>query len=136
MAQSERRRCVASCYLRPRSHRSSRAGQTGPTGRPACRVAREPDWLHIATYTDQCTGVRGERQGLRRLLADAPTCFDVVVVDGYGQLSQNRRELHAILDRLTAAGVATILLRPSAGRRFAKAVANFALADLIGQALR
>jgi DNA invertase Pin-like site-specific DNA recombinase len=123
-------------YAREATGRAGRARLDRQVGQLAAQVAREPDWQHIATYTDQCTGVRGERQGLRRLLADAPTGFDVVVVDGYGQLSQNRRELHAILDRLTAAGVATILLRPSAGRRFAKAVANFALADLIGQALR
>jgi hypothetical protein len=32
--------------------------------------------------------------------------------------------------------VTTVVLRPSAGRRFAKMVANLALADLIGEAVR
>ena len=58
-----------------------------------------------------------------------------VVVDAYGRLTPNRRELSVILDHLRAAGVTTIVPRPTAGRRFTKAVANFALADLLGEAL-
>ena len=105
-------------------------------GRLAAQVARQPDWQHIATYADQWTGVPGDRPGLSRLLADAPASFDVVVVDGYGRLSPNRHELATILGHLTAVGVKTIVLRSTAGRRFAKALANFALADLIGESLR
>ena len=105
-------------------------------GQLAAQLARQPDWQHVATYADQCVGVRGIRPGLGRLLADAPTYFDVVVVDGYGRISPNRHELGAILGHLNSAGVTTVVLRPSAGRRFAKMVANLALADLIGEAVR
>ena len=104
-------------------------------GQLAAQLARQPDWQHVATYADQCVGVRGVRPGLGRLLADAPACFDMVVVDGYGRISPNRRELGAILGHLNSAGVTTVVLRPSPGRRFAKMVANLALADLIGEAL-
>jgi DNA invertase Pin-like site-specific DNA recombinase len=104
-------------------------------GQLAAQLARQPDWQHVATYADQCVGVRGVRPGLGRLLADAPACFDVVVVDGYGRISPNRHELGAILGHLNSAGVTTVVLRPSAGRRFAKMVANLALADLIDEAL-
>jgi len=105
-------------------------------GQLAAQLARQPDWQHVATYADQCVGVRGVRPGLGRLLADAPAYFDVVVVDGYGRISPNRHELGAILGHLNSAGVTTVVLRPSAGRRFAKIVANLALADLIGEGVR
>lgn len=116
-----------------------RAGRTRldrQVGQLTANVARQPNWQHVATYADQWAGARGERPGLGRLLADAPACFDVVVVDGYGRLSINRRQLATILGRLAVAGVTTIVLRPSTGHRVAKAAANFALADLIGAALR
>jgi len=92
--------------------------------------------LDRATYTDQWTGVRQDRPGLSRLLADSPSYLDMVVVDGYGRISPNRHELGAILGHLNSAGVTTVILRPSAGRRFAKIVANLALADLIGEGVR
>jgi hypothetical protein len=69
----------------------------------------------------------------RLLAADAPVYVDLVVVDS--RLSPNRSELRVILDHLRAAGVTTIVVRPTARRRFAKAVANFALADVVGEAL-
>jgi hypothetical protein len=69
-------------------------------------------------------------------MADAPAGFDVVVVDGYGRISPNPHELGAVLGYLNSAGVTAVVLRPSAGRRFAKMVANLALADLIGEAMR
>ena len=100
----------------------------------AAQVAHQPGWRHVATYADQ--GLGGSRPGLSRLLGDAPDHFDLVLVDGYARLSPNRRELATILGHLTAAGVTTVVLRPPAGRRFAKVAANFALADLIGEALR
>jgi len=123
-------------YAREATGRAGRTRLDRQVGQLAAQVARQPDWHHVATYSDQWTGIRGERSGLGRLLANAPACFDVVIVDGYSRLSPNRRDLATILDHLTAAGVSTIVLRPSAGRKFAKAVANFALADLIGEALR
>jgi hypothetical protein len=99
------------------------------------QVGQRPEWRHVATYVDQRPVGRGPRPGLSRLLAEAPVYFDVVVIDGYGQLSPNRRDLAAVLGQLAAAGVSTVVQPPSAGRRFARAVANFALADMIGDAL-
>jgi len=86
-------------------------------------------WAH-----DSSLPRRIARPSFNKLASDAPVSFDVVVVDGYGRLSPNRRELRVILEHLRAAGVTTIVLRPTAGRRFAKAVANFALADVLGEA--
>jgi DNA invertase Pin-like site-specific DNA recombinase len=100
----------------------------------AAQVARQPDWQHVATYADQSLGA--DRPGLSRLLVEAPGRIDVVVVDGYGRLSANRQELGALLTHLTAVGVRTVVVRPSTGRRFARLVANVALADLVGEAAR
>ena len=122
-------------YAREAPGRAGRRRLDRQVGQLAAQLARQPDWRHVATYTDQCVGVRGVRPGLGRLLADAPAYFDVVVVDGYGRISPNRHELGAILGHLNSAGVTTVVLRPSAGRRFAKMVANLALADLIDEAL-
>jgi hypothetical protein len=99
----------------------------------AAQVARRPGWQHGATYADQSLGY--DRPGLGRLLAEAPGRIDLAVIDGYG-LSANRHELGALVAQLGAAGARVVVLRPSAGRRFAKLVANFALADLIGEGLR
>jgi len=100
----------------------------------AAEVARQPGWRHVATYVDQASG--GTGPGLARLLTDAPGHFDLVVVDGYGRLSENHHELAAILDRLRRAGVGVVVLRPSRAQRLAKLVANLALADLVGEAAR
>ena len=100
----------------------------------AAQVARQPDWQHVATYGDQ--DLSAGRPGLSRLLADAPGHFDVLVVDGYGRLSPNRQELDALLAQLGGAGIRVVVLRPSAGRRFARLVANVALADMIGEVAR
>jgi DNA invertase Pin-like site-specific DNA recombinase len=97
------------------------------------RVAAQVDWLHVATYADESLGP--DRPGLSRLFAEAPGRFDVVAVDGYRRLSANPQELGALVGHLNALGVRTVVLRPSTGRRFAKLVANLALADLIGQAV-
>jgi hypothetical protein len=70
------------------------------------------------------------------LLAEAPGRIDMVVVDGYGRLSVNRAELGALFARLSALGVQTVVLRPPAGRRLARLVANLALADAVGNAAR
>jgi len=122
-------------YAREAPGRSGRALLDRQMGRLVAQAARQPGWHHVATYADQSPAGWRERPGLSRLLADAPLYFDVVVVDCYGSLSPNRRELSVIFDHLTAAGVTTIVLRPSAGRRLVKHVANVALADLIGEAL-
>lgn len=100
----------------------------------AGQVARQPGWQHVATYADQDVGTT--RPGLSRLLVDAPVYLDVVVVDGYGRLSPNRQELNALLAQLGGAGVRVVALRPPAGRRLARMVANLALADIIGEAAR
>ena len=123
-------------YAREAPGRASRGRLDRQVGKLAAQLVRQRDWQHVATYADQCVGVRGVRPGLGRLLADAPAYFDVVVVDGYGRISPNRHELGAILGHLNSAGVTTVVLRPSAGRRFAKIVANLALADLIGEGVR
>jgi len=128
-----------SVYAREAPGRAGRCRLDRQVGQLAAQLARQRDWQHVATYADQWAGVQGvrdDRPGLARLLADAPTCFDVVVVDGYGRISPNRHELGAILDHLNSACVTTVVLRPSAGRCFAKMVANLALADLIGEAVR
>jgi DNA invertase Pin-like site-specific DNA recombinase len=98
------------------------------------QVARQPGWQHVATYGDQGFGV--DRPGLSRLRAEAPGRIDLLVVDGYGRLSPNRQELNALLAQLGGAGVRVVVLRPSTGRRFARMVANLALADMIGEAVR
>ncbi len=122
-------------YAREAPGRSGRARLDHQVGRLVAQAARQPGWHHVATYADQSSGAWWERPGLSRLLADAPVYVDVVVVDAYGRLTPNRRELSVILDHLRAAGVTTIVPRPTAGRRFTKVVANFALADLLGEAL-
>ncbi|MGH8996045.1 MAG: recombinase family protein [Acidimicrobiales bacterium] len=104
--------------------------------RLAAHVARQPGWRHVATYADQSVARPWRRPGMCRLLADAPWSFDVVVVESYGQLSPNRRDLDCVLGQLAAVGVHTVVLPPRAGRRLATLVANLALADLVGDAVR
>jgi DNA invertase Pin-like site-specific DNA recombinase len=123
-------------YAREAPDRDGRARLDRQVGQLAAQVTRQPGCTPVATYVDQRHHPASFRPGLSRLIADAPGHFDVVAVDSYGRLSPNRRQLGAILGQPIAAGVTTIVLRPSAGRRFARAVANFALADLIGEALR
>ena len=123
-------------YAREAPGRAGRCRLDRQVGQLAAQLARQRDWQHVATYADQWAGALQDRPRLSRLLADTPACFDVVVVDGYGRISPNRHELGAILDHLNSACVTTVVLRPSAGRRLAKLVANLALADLIGEAVR
>ena len=122
-------------YARAVPGRSGRTKLDRQVGRLVAQAARQPSWHHVATYADQSSGGWWVRPGLSRLLADAPVYFDVVLVDGCGRLTPNRRELAAILGHLRAAGVTTIVLRPTAGRRLVKAMANFALADVLDEAL-
>jgi DNA invertase Pin-like site-specific DNA recombinase len=100
----------------------------------AAQVTCQPGWQHVATYGDQDPGAG--RAGLSRLLAEAPGRIDLLVVDGYGRLSPNHQELNALLAQLGGAGVRVVVLRPSTGRKFARMVANLALADMIGEAVR
>ena len=99
----------------------------------AAQVARQPGWCHVATYADQ--GAGAVRPGLSRMLADAPSYFDLVVADSYGRLATNRRELQALLAHLGGAGVRVVVLRPAAARRLARMLANLTLADLVGEAV-
>jgi len=121
-------------YARETPGRAGRAKLDRQVAGLVAQVACQPGWHRVATYADQ--SLCDDRPGLGRLLADVPGRIDVVVVDGYGRLSANRHEQGALVAQLGAAGVRVVVLRPSAGRRFAKAVANFALADLIGEGLR
>jgi DNA invertase Pin-like site-specific DNA recombinase len=100
----------------------------------AAQVARQPGWVHVATYADQSLGPY--RPGLGRMLAEAPSRFEVVAVDGYGRLTPDRRHLDALLAQLRATGVGVVVLRPRALRRLAKVAANLALADLVVEAAR
>ena len=121
-------------YGREAPGRGGRARLDGQVATLTTQVTRQPDWQHVATYADQDLGV--VRHGLSRLLAEAPGRIDFLAVDGYERLSPNRRELDALLTQLGGAGVRVVVLRPSAGRRFARLVANLALADMIGEAAR
>jgi len=121
-------------YGREAPGRGGRARLDRQVGRLVAQVARQPDWRHVATYADQGGGPA--RPGLTRLLVDAPGRIDLVVVDGYGRLSADRRELQPLFALLGGAGVRVVVLRPTAGRRFARLVANLALADLVGEAAR
>ena len=121
-------------YAREASGRAGRARLNRQVAGLAAQVARQPGCQHVATYIDQDSGLG--RPGLTRLLVEAPGRIDLVVVDGYGRLSPNRQELSALLAQLGGAGTRVVVLRPGAGRRFARLVANLALADVIGEIAR
>jgi DNA invertase Pin-like site-specific DNA recombinase len=114
-------------YVREAPGRAGRGRLDRPVDQLAAQLARQRDWQHVATYADQWAGVPGDRPGLSRLLADAPSYLDMVVVDGYGRISPNRHELGAILGHLSSAGEARkssakgkgagYLSRPDACRR-------------------
>ena len=125
-------RLRAAIYAREAPGRAGRARLDRQVAGLAARVARRPDWWHVATYADQ----DASRPGLSQLLADAPSHLDLVVIEGYGRLSSDRTELAALLAQLGGAGVRVVVLRPAAGRRLARLVANLALADLVGEAAR
>jgi DNA invertase Pin-like site-specific DNA recombinase len=120
-------------YARELQGRAGRARLDRQVAGLAAQIGRQSGWCHVATYADQ--GATG-RPGLSRLLADAPSHLDMVAVDGYGRLSPDRRQLQALLAQLGGAGVRVIVLRPAAGRRLARMVANLALADLVGETAR
>jgi hypothetical protein len=121
-------------YGREAPGRAGRARLDRQVAGLVAQVARHPGWQHVATYVDQDTGVG--RAGLSRLLGYAPGRIDLVALDGYGRLSPNRHELSALMAQLGGAGVRVVVLRPSTARRFARMVANLALADVIGEAAR
>ncbi|MGH7912024.1 MAG: recombinase family protein [Candidatus Dormibacteraceae bacterium] len=103
-------------------------------GRLTKVLARRPGWTHVATYGDSGWAPAGARPGLAGLLAAAPFYVDVVVVDGCRRLAPSRRERDAIVEALGGYGVSVVVLRPQLGRRAARALAEVALADLIGEA--
>lgn len=104
-------------------------------GRLAGEVAR-PGARQVATYVDCSLARPWARPGLCRLLADAPWAFDLVVVDGYPQLASDRSDLQTLLGQLASAGVRTVVVPPSPGRRAARLVGNLVLADLVAGAVR
>ena len=120
-------------YAREAPGRAGRARLERQVASLAAQVARQPGWCHVATYADQ--GAGAVRPGLSRMLADAPSYFDLVVADGYGRLSPAHRELQALLAHLGGAGVRVVVLRPAAARRLARMLANLTLADLVGEAV-
>ena len=119
-------------YARELQGRAGRARLDGQVAGLAAQIGRQSGWCHVATYADR--GAAG-RPGLSRLLADAPGHLDMVVVDGYGRLSPDRRERQALLAQMGGAGVRVVVLRPAGARRLARLVANLALADLVGEAV-
>jgi Resolvase, N terminal domain len=121
-------------YGREAPGRGGRARLDRQVAGLVAQVACQPGWQHVATYVDKDAGVG--RAGLLRLLGDAPGRIDLVALDGYGRLSPNRQELNVLLAQLGGAGVRVVVLRPSTGRRFARMVANLALADVIGEGAR
>jgi DNA invertase Pin-like site-specific DNA recombinase len=123
-------------YGREAPGRGGRARLDRQVADLAAQVGRHPSWHHLATYGDLDLGPASGRPGLGRLLAEAPGRIDVVVIDGYGRFSSNRRELGGLLALLQAVGVQVVVLRPSGGRRLARLVANLALADAVGTAAR
>lgn len=123
-------------YAREAHGRVGRGRLERQVERLCAQVARQPDWRHVATYSDQAAGLGGVRPGLSRLLAEALGRVDVVVIDSYDRLSADRQELGALLANLGALGVQVVVMRPSAGRRLARLVASLALADLVGEAAR
>lgn len=123
-------------YVREAPDHTGRRRLDRQVARLAAQVARQPAWQHVATFGDLEAGPAGARPGFSRLLADAPGRFELLVVDGYGRLSADRRELGGLLVHLEALGVRTVVLRPTAPRRLARFVANATLADLIGEAAR
>ena len=120
-------------YAREAPGRAGRARLDRQVASLAAQVARQPGWCHVATYADQ--GAGAARPGLSRMLADAPSYFDLVVVEGYGRLSPDHRELQALLAQLGGAGMRVVVLRPAAARRLARMLANLTLADLVGEAV-
>lgn len=100
----------------------------------AAQIARQPGWCHVVTCVDQ--GAGQTRPGLTALLADAPDRIDLVCVERYGRLSTDRGELAAILAQLGGAGARVVVMGERPARRLARLVANLALADLVGEALR
>ena len=122
-------------YVRVAPDRRGRGGLDRRTAALATTAARTPGWRHVANYADCSLARPWERPGLCRLLADAPWAFDVVVVDGYGQLATDRSDLSWVLGQLAATGTAVVAVsRPS--RRFLKVVGNLALADLVAETAR
>ena len=121
-------------YAHDTAGRSGRARLDRQVATLAAQVARQPAWRHVATYADHGGG--RVRPGLAQMLAAAPGHLDLVVVDAYGRLSTDRRQLAALMAQLGGAGVTVVVLRPAAGRRLARLVANLALADLVAGELR
>jgi hypothetical protein len=122
-------------YAREAPGRGGRVQLDRRISRLAVEVARRPGWRHVATYADLSLGRCQTRPGLCRLLVEATTWIDVVVVDGPAQISAARRERAGILDQLAASGATIVVVPSSTGRRLAKLVANVALADMIGEAM-
>ena len=61
----------------------------------------------VGSYTDVASGLRVDRQGLRQLLSDAEDGrFDLLVVQRLDRLSRAADEVHRIVRKLDAAGIA------------------------------
>jgi len=74
--------------------------------RLAAYIASQDGWEHVQSYSDQASGAKLERPGLRRALADAELArFDVLLVYRVDRLCRSVGLLAELLSRLDAAGV-------------------------------
>ena len=76
------------------------------TERLASYIASQDGWEHVQSYSDQASGAKLERPGLKRALADAGLGrFDVLLVYRVDRLCRSVGLLADLLSRLDAAGV-------------------------------
>ena len=69
-------------------------------------IASQDGWEHVQSYSDQASGAKLERPGLKRALADAALSrFDVLLVYRVDRLCRSVGLLAELLSRLDAAGV-------------------------------
>ncbi len=74
--------------------------------RLAAYISSQEGWAHVQSYSDQASGAKLERPGLRRALADAGLGrFDVLLVYRVDRLCRSVGLLAELLSRLDAAGV-------------------------------
>lgn len=126
--------CRVAIYAREAPGRAGQRRLERQVAGLASHVARQPGWVHVATYADQ--GLGPFRPGLGRMLAEAPGRFELVAVDGYSRLSADHHHLDVLLAQLRAVAVGVVVLRLPALWRLARMAAKLALADLVVEAAR
>ena len=69
-------------------------------------ISSQDDWEHVASYSDQASGAKLERQGLQRALSEAQLSrFDVLLVYRVDRLCRSVGLLAEVLSRLDSSGV-------------------------------